>query len=145
MIAFFVISLLILLAVAICGSSSRSLRKPLLHAPIDLRRGQAAESDRHMSPERFPAGVVTLLQWTMMPDGATYMHLWASNWTVVTNAVSGIAGLRTVDRYHLVSHDPHGKVRVIIPGCQVKGFAACPSNPSLKGGAQAFTVDDIKP
>lgn len=94
-------------------------------------------------PEKFPAGVVSLLQWTMMPDGSTYMHVWASNWTVVTNEASGIKGLRTADRWHLVSHTPDGKIRVIIPGCQVKSFAACNANPSLKGGSQAFTVDDI--
>jgi len=92
------------------------------------------------SSETFPAGVVTLQQWTMMPDGATYMHLWSPRWRVVTNQASGIDGLRTSDRYHLCAYDKNGLPAVIIPGCQVKGFAACVKNPSLRGGSQAYTV-----
>ncbi len=91
-------------------------------------------------PRQFPAGVVTLLQWTMMPDGATYMHLWARSWEVVTNKDTGIDGFKSVERWHLVSRDARGVPLVIIPGCQVKGFAACDKNPSLKAGSQAYTV-----
>lgn len=88
----------------------------------------------------FPAGVLTLKGWTMMPDGATYIHVWAKAWHVVTNQESGIPGLRTADRFHAIAYGDDGTPRVIIPGCQVQGFAATPSDPSTKGGPQAYVV-----
>lgn len=89
-------------------------------------------------PNEFPGGVVTLLQWTMMPDGCTYMHIWAESWEVVTDKATGIENFRSSEKWHLVHRDGNGVPDIIIPGCQVKGFAACESNPSLKGGPQAY-------
>jgi hypothetical protein len=93
-----------------------------------------------IDPNVFGAGVVTLANWTMMADGSAYMHVWADKWHVVTNEGSGIKGLRTTDKYHLVAYSADGKAAVIIPGCQVKGYAACEKNPSLRGGSQVYTV-----
>lgn len=93
---------------------------------------------------QFPAGVVTLLQWTMMADGSTYMHLWAPAWEVVTNQATGIEGFRSVERWHLVARDGAGVPLVILPGCQVKGFAACGRNPMLRGGSQVFSVGEAR-
>jgi hypothetical protein len=87
-----------------------------------------------------PAGVVQLLQWTMMSDGTTYMAVWAKSWKIVTNKASGIDGLHTHDRYHLACYGADGKVKGIFPGCQVKAYVACEANPSYKGGTQAFTM-----
>ncbi len=87
-------------------------------------------------------GVVTLLQWTMMPDGCTYMQLFAKRWVIVTNEASGIQGLRTTDRFHVVAYDSAGVAQVVIPGCQAKGYARCDENPSLKGGPQAYSIKE---
>lgn len=92
-------------------------------------------------PTVFPAGVIQLLQWTMMSDGTNYMNVWAKSWRVITNKASGIDGLRTSDRYHIAAYGPDGKIRILIPGCQVKAFVACEKNPSYKGGSQAFTIE----
>lgn len=87
-----------------------------------------------------PAGVVTLLQWTMMADGSTYMYVWAPEWRIVTNSATGIDGLRSAERFHVCAY-VGDKLKVIIPGCQAKGFCACTFNPSLKGGSQIYTVE----
>jgi len=86
----------------------------------------------------FPAGVIQLLQWTMMPDGTAYMNAWAKEWRIITNKASGIDGLHTTDRFHVACYDANGKLLAIFPGCQVKGFVACDANPSYKGGTQAY-------
>ena len=79
-----------------------------------------------------------------MPDGTTYMNLWAKSWRVVTNDACSIPKFRSVERWHLASYDSDGNVLVIVPGCQVKGFAACDANPSYKGGPQAYTVEKLE-
>jgi len=89
---------------------------------------------------KFPAGIVTLNTRTMMPDGAAYMYLWASEWIVITNQMSGIEGLRTTDKYHLCVYNNHGQPLIIIPGCQVKGYCASNKNPVLKGGSQIYSI-----
>ena len=74
-----------------------------------------------------------------MPDGTTYMQAWSKAWKIVTNKASGIDGLVTTDRYHVACYDDNGKLLAIFPGCQVKAFVACESNPSYKGGQQAYS------
>jgi hypothetical protein len=93
-------------------------------------------------PNEFGPGVISVRDWTMMSDGSTYKHVWAKRWTAVTNQASGIPGLRTGDRYHLIAYAEAGHAVVCIPGCQVQGYAACEKNPSLKGGSQAYSVEE---
>jgi len=91
-----------------------------------------------MKNNELPAGVIQLLQWTMMPDGTTYMQAWAKKWVVITNSQSGIEGLRTTDKFHVACYDDNGKIQAVFPGCQVKGRVAVAATPSYKGGPQAY-------
>jgi hypothetical protein len=95
----------------------------------------------NQDPAVFPAGVVTLHQWTMMPDGSTYMHLWAPAWRVITDKATGIPFFRSAEHWHIAAFGPDGRLLILIPGCQVKGFATCSVNPQLKGGAQIYTAE----
>lgn len=93
-------------------------------------------------PANFPAGVVTLLQWMMMPDGSVYQYVYAPSWRVVTNAATNIPKFRSVEKWHLVHYAENGEPLIVIPGCQVKCWARCEKNPSLRGGAQVYSVRD---
>ncbi len=89
----------------------------------------------------FPAGVVTLMQWTMFADGSTYQYVFCDEWVVVTNQQTGIDGFRSVERWHLCAYGIDGKVLVVIPGCQVKGFSACREIQTPRGSSQCYVVD----
>ena len=80
-------------------------------------------------------GVITLIEWTMMPDGELYKYLWGENWRVVTDKETGIEGFRSSEKWQL-----HGgrTGSVVIPGCQVKGFARCSPPPPSR---QCYCID----
>lgn len=95
-------------------------------------------------PSEFPAGVITLKAWSMMPDGSTYMHLWANTWRIVTNQATGIEHFRSVERWHACVYGEDGRLLLCIPGCQVQSFAACEKDPSTKGGPQCYVAGSHK-
>lgn len=70
------------------------------------------------------AGVVTVYEWTCMPDGESYKHIWCNDWQILTDKEVPIEGFRSVEKWQLLGHI-NGEVVCVIPGCQVKGWAAC--------------------
>jgi hypothetical protein len=81
-------------------------------------------------PQLPNSGIVTLVNWTMMPTGNKYLYLWCANWVVVTDSQFPIKGFHSTERWQLLAIID-GKVAVVIPGCQVKAFAACDVAPTL--------------
>lgn len=69
-------------------------------------------------------GVITAANWTMAPDGETYMYFWCANWRVTTDKEFG-DGFRSSERWQLLARDLGGTVLAVFPGCQVKGFSVC--------------------
>lgn len=84
------------------------------------------------------AGVVTLINWTMAPDGGTYLYFWCDRWVILTDKEVGrylnLPGFRSGERWVLVGYsagsDPNPKV--ILPGCQVKALVDCGSPPDVR-------------
>lgn len=75
------------------------------------------------------AGIVTLANWTMCPDGHTYLYIWCPAWRVTTDAdlgeEIGVDKLRSSERWQLIGVGVGGEIRIVIPGCQVKAFVPC--------------------
>jgi len=120
-------------------------------APMNVDEAPAAP-ERPLPSQVLRAGCITLLQWTMMPDGETYMHVWSPAWRVVTDAqCAEILGtpFRSSERWQLFALDaPESDVALaVIPGCQVKGIVFCRSTPNVRS-VYSFNpgdgaVDDI--
>lgn len=74
------------------------------------------------------SGVVTVENWTMAPNGETYLHFWAEKWVVETDkgfaAAMGLKDFRSSERWQLIGVRD-GEPALILPGCQVKGFYVC--------------------
>jgi len=80
-------------------------------------------------------GIVTLEHWTMMPDGASYMYLFSDHWEVLTDAqiANSLPGFRSAEHWSLAGLNGKGEMVVLIPGCQVKGWALSPKAPPNPG------------
>lgn len=96
-----------------------------------------------MGGESF-AGVITLVNWTLMPNGQTYLYLWARKWVVMTDDVIGrfinAPKFRSSERWSLVGYGDGPDPKVFIPGCQVKGWARCEEVPPHASHAGAYEV-----
>lgn len=64
--------------------------------------------------------VITVVEWTCAPNGETYRYLWAAKWRIVTDKLLG-EGFRSTEHWQLWGYDRDDKLKIIIPGCQVKG------------------------
>ena len=79
------------------------------------------------------SGVVTLLEWSLFPDGDTYKHIYADRWEIVTEKDFPVPGLHMgSERWFAVAVSKELKPLVIIPGCQVKSWAACNKKPQAQ-------------
>ena len=69
------------------------------------------------------AGIVTLNNWVMMPNGGRYTYVWAQNWEILTDRQVGehIDGFRSTEHWQLAAKVGY-KYVIIIPGCVVKGW-----------------------
>ena len=85
----------------------------------------------------FRAGIVTLVQWTMMPDAATYLYVWCQRWEIITDSQMPVEGFRSTERWQLLGV-VNDEVRVLIPGCQVKAWCASEKPPQTK---QCFAIE----
>jgi len=75
------------------------------------------------------AGIITLSSWTMVPTGQTYLYLWAPRWIIVTDKSWPIDGFHSSEHWQLLGLNAAGETVLVIPGCGVKGWCACPSPP----------------
>ena len=84
------------------------------------------------SLEGYVSGIVTVANWTAMPNGKLYLYLFSRSWLIVTDKgmaqAANLERFKSTEGWQIVSV-MDGEVQVLIPGCQVKGFAACTSTP----------------
>lgn len=86
-------------------------------------------------------GVVTLSTWTMTPEGGTAMYLWCANWVVVPDKAMPVEGFKSTEKWTLFGI-VNGRVRIAIPGCQIKAWMytmKCP--PVVVGTTNVYAVE----
>ncbi len=76
-------------------------------------------------------GVVRLLNWTIMPDGESYINIWCANWEIITDKMMPVDGFKSSEKWQLAAV-LNGEVVLFIPGCQVKGWVRV-ENPEKMG------------
>jgi hypothetical protein len=81
------------------------------------------------------SGVVTLINWTMMPNGQTYLYLWAPGMAILTDGqiAKSIPNFRSSEKWTLALFNKWGDIVSLIPGCQVKGWVCAPTAPNAPG------------
>lgn len=74
------------------------------------------------------SGVITVVNWTMAPDGLRYLYFYCDRWEIITDAMMPVKKFRSVEHWQLAA--VVGKeVLMLIPGCQVKGWSFCRTIP----------------
>ena len=88
------------------------------------------------SLDQSAAGLVTVQNWTMAPDGEKYLFFWAEHWQLMTDADVPVEGFRSSERWQMIAIDEKKEILAIFPGCQVKAWLRCKAPPQL--GCFAF-------
>lgn len=84
------------------------------------------------------AGIITVVNWTMAPDGARYLYFWCSNWEILTDKTIPVEGFRSTEHWQLAAKDAKGCIVALFPGCQIKAWVKSPESPPyLKGDGAA--------
>ena len=73
-------------------------------------------------------GVITLPDWSLAPNGKTYIHLWCKDWRVITDKDVPVDGFRSTEKWQLLAM-VNNTVMAVIPGCQVKAWMRCNTPP----------------
>lgn len=86
----------------------------------------------HKALEGYVSGLVTLSNWTLMPNGKIYLYLFSRSWMILTDKdmaeATNLERFKSTEGWQLVSV-MDGEVQALIPGCQVKGFSSCTRTP----------------
>jgi hypothetical protein len=89
------------------------------------------------------AGIITLINWTMMPDGGRYLYIWAPNWDIITDKTMPIEKFHSSEQWQLVGR-VNGKIVCLIPGCQVKAWVSCPTAPPASpDGQRPYVFEEL--
>jgi len=66
-------------------------------------------------------GTVTLTDWAMMPDGETYLNVWAQRWEILTDKAIAqtLDGFKSAEHWTLAAV-VNNKIVLLIPGCRVR-------------------------
>lgn len=88
------------------------------------------------SPDDSIPGLITVLNWTMAPDGEKYLFFWAARWQITTDSEMPIENFRSSERWQLIAISPDSEVLAVFPGCQVKAWIRCKTPPGM--GCFAF-------
>ena len=94
---------------------------------------EVSDTPRLQMPENM-AGVVSLANWHMIPSGVQHRYIWAPRWEVITDKVFPVEGFRSAERWQLLGYNGVGELKVVLPGCEVKGWCQCdkpPQNPDV--------------
>ena len=76
-------------------------------------------------------GIVTFGDWVQTADGVV-QAAWSTDWQVITDKQFPVEGFRSAERWQLIGRNINGSVRIIVPGCHVKGFVYAPMCPQHK-------------
>ncbi len=87
-------------------------------------------------------GIVTLVNWTLMPDGQIYLYVWAPRMQILTDPEIAriIPGFRSAEHWTLALFNGHGQTVALIPGSQVKAWVAADHAPSFP---QCFNCEKL--
>ena len=80
-------------------------------------------------PEESIPGLITVINWTMAPDGNKYLFFWASRWQIITDAEMPVEGFRSSERWQLIAISSNSEVLAVFPGCQIKAWIRCETSP----------------
>jgi hypothetical protein len=94
-------------------------------------------SKSEKSPDDSVSGIITVINWTMAPDGNKYLFFWAPRWQIVTDAEIPVERFRSSERWQLIAVSSDSDVLAVFPGCQIKAWIHCKSAP--KTDCFAFT------
>lgn len=83
------------------------------------------------SPKDSVPGLITVLNWTMAPDGDKYLFFWAPQWQIITDADVPVERFRSSERWQLIAVSSRSEVLAIFPGCQVKAWIHCETPPQM--------------
>lgn len=85
-------------------------------------------------------GLITVINWTMAPDGKKYLFFWAPRWQIVTDAEIPVERFRSSERWQLIAVSSNSDVLAVFPGCQVKAWIYCETAPEK----DCFVFDNKK-
>jgi hypothetical protein len=74
------------------------------------------------SPDESYPGIVTVVNWTMAPDGGKYLFFWSARWQVLTDGDIPVERFRSSERWQMAAISESGDVLAVFPGCQVKAW-----------------------
>ncbi|MCK5642667.1 MAG: hypothetical protein KAJ19_17800 [Gammaproteobacteria bacterium] len=80
-------------------------------------------------PEDSVPGLITVLNWTMAPNGNKYLFFWAPRWQIMTDKEMPTEHFRSSERWQLAAITSNSDVLAVFPGCQVKAWIHCETPP----------------
>ena len=83
------------------------------------------------APDESVPGIITLVNWTMAPDGHKYLFFWAPRWQVTTDREIPIENFHSSERWQLIAVGANSDVLAVFPGCQVKAWIRCSDPPTI--------------
>lgn len=79
------------------------------------------------------SGVITMNNWTMAPDGETYLYFFSPRWKIVTDGMWPLPNFRSAEKWQAIPANADGEALAILPGCGVKALLVCAAAPKIKG------------
>jgi hypothetical protein len=80
------------------------------------------------------AGLVSLSDHMVMPDGSIYQFLYSERWDVITDKQMPVPNFHSAERWQLLAwNEDRTLVLAVIPGCNVKGWVRSSRCPSVNG------------
>jgi len=81
-----------------------------------------------MIDQKNSTGIVTLFNWTMMPNEEKYLYVWCKEWKVITDREVPVENFHSSEKWQLLGI-VNEEIVCIIPGCQVKAWVRRSSPP----------------
>lgn len=82
------------------------------------------------------AGIVTVNNWMLAPNGGKYLHFWCKEWVIVPDKNMPVEGFHSAEKWSLFARVGDRSV-MAIPGCRVAGWSACDAPPPDIGDCYA--------
>ena len=70
-------------------------------------------------------GIISVINWTMAPDGDKYLFFWSHRWQIITDVDVPVEHFRSSERWQLIAVSSNSEVLAVFPGCQVKAWVYC--------------------
>lgn len=70
------------------------------------------------SPDESLPGLISVVNWTMAPDGHRYMHLWAKRWQIITDEEIPVSRFRSSERWQMIAVSTDSEVLAVSRGAR---------------------------